>query len=138
MSLRPSAIAEEQAGSRGLYVVIDDPDTAEVLLIPCSFEHRRVLTREQYEAEGRFEVHPSQISPDPSDRDRGLREWLRSDEASDLLARRIYEYSEQAEGATWPVWTDLSEKSGWLAVAGAFLVALADAAPTSSQEGTEG
>lgn len=62
MSLRPSAIVEERDRAGGLFVVIDDPGTEGVLLIPASFAHRQVLTREQYEAEGRFDVYPSQTS----------------------------------------------------------------------------
>lgn len=149
MSLRPSAIAEEQAGLCGLYVVIDDPDTAGVLLIPCSFEHRRVLAREQYEEKGRFEIHPPQPSPDPSDRDRGLVERF-VEEIREEAATLRSQASDSEERASLD---DLSaeEVMGEKCAAHALTVAACRlsgalerldgkqmAAPTSSEEGAEG
>lgn len=60
MSLRPTAIVQEQGGAKGLYVAIVDPDTTGVLLLPCSFEHRRVVTR--VELEDGFELHPARVT----------------------------------------------------------------------------
>jgi hypothetical protein len=68
MSLRPTAIAEERDGIQGLYVVIDDPDTTGALLIPISFEHRRVISRA--DLTNRFELHPAR-SPQQSVPDTG-------------------------------------------------------------------
>lgn len=70
MSLRPSAIVEQKFGPKGMYVAIDDPDTTGVLLIPCSFAHRRVASRSEISAD--FDVYPSQ----PSSRDEEVREAL--------------------------------------------------------------
>jgi hypothetical protein len=71
MSLRPTEIALEKTGSKGFYVAIDDPDTVGVLLIPCSFEHRRVVSRA--ELENGFELHPARCSEPvpPSPREAG-------------------------------------------------------------------
>jgi hypothetical protein len=54
MSLQPVAIAEDKQG--GLFVVIDDQDAAEALLIPCSFDHRRVIDREELHG-GDYTLH---------------------------------------------------------------------------------
>lgn len=64
-----------------------------------------------------------------------LREWLRSDEAVEILARGIYEYSDRAEGSNWSTWAELTAKAkaGWLATAGDFLAALADKAPADPE-----
>jgi hypothetical protein len=44
VSLAPTAIAEDSRA--GMWVVVDDDGESEqVLLIPCSFAHRRVVTR---------------------------------------------------------------------------------------------
>ena len=53
MSLRPTAIAMTATG--GMYVVIDDPGDLDALLIPCSFEHRRVTPRSEV---ADLELHP--------------------------------------------------------------------------------
>lgn len=62
MSLRPTAIALEKGGAYGLYVAIDDPDSEGVLLVPCSFEHRRVVTRDELEAD--FVLYPARGEAD--------------------------------------------------------------------------
>lgn len=60
MSLRPTAIVQEKGGAKGLFVAIDDPDTTGVLLIPCSFAHRLVVTR--VELEDNYELHPARAA----------------------------------------------------------------------------
>lgn len=60
MSLRPTEIALEKSGAQGLFVAIDDPDTVGVLLVPCSFEHRRVVSRADLEND--FELHPARCA----------------------------------------------------------------------------
>lgn len=61
MSLRPTALAVDRQSQTGMYVVIDDPDTDVPLLIPASFDHRRIdVTREELYG-GRFEVHRARV-----------------------------------------------------------------------------
>lgn len=64
MSLRPTAIAID---SLGMYVVIDDPETDGPLLIPCSWNHRRIdVSREELARD--YELHsasPTQPKSDP-------------------------------------------------------------------------
>lgn len=61
MSMRPTGLIVEPSG--GVYAVIDDPDAASVLLIPCSFNHRRVVSRDELASLGEF--HPTQAAPSP-------------------------------------------------------------------------
>lgn len=58
VSLRPSAIAVSNHGA--MYAVIDAPDDAEALLIPCSWEHRHLEARDELKGD-RFELHPAQL-----------------------------------------------------------------------------
>lgn len=61
MSLRPTGIALEQGGTQGLYVVIDDPESSGPLLIPCSWEHRRLdVSREDLQGD-EWELHPARL-----------------------------------------------------------------------------
>jgi hypothetical protein len=81
MSLRPTEIALEKAGTKGLYVAIDDPDTVGVLLIPCSFEHRRVVSR--VDLENDYELHPARCPASPQEAgEGGLLEGLRGEIAN--------------------------------------------------------
>lgn len=65
MSLRPTALAVDRESQTGLYVVVDDPGTNVPLLIPASFEHRRIdVTREELYG-GRFEIYPARAAGEP-------------------------------------------------------------------------
>lgn len=55
MSFRPTAIAEDEHGQ--LFAVIDDPGKSAALLVPMSFDHRRVINRRQLANE--FTLHPA-------------------------------------------------------------------------------
>lgn len=62
MSLRPTAIALDDQD--GMYVVIDDPAAcAGPLLIPCSWNHRRIDVSRSKLAE-QFELHPAESKDD--------------------------------------------------------------------------
>ena len=62
MSLRPTEIAQEKHGAKGLFAAIDDPETVGVLLLPCSFAHRRVVARDELESD--YELHPARSFSD--------------------------------------------------------------------------
>lgn len=68
MSLRPTALALGK--NEAMFVVIDDKDGPEVLLIPCSWNHRQVRAREDLDD---FELH----RPTPATDDEALREVIR-------------------------------------------------------------
>lgn len=81
MSLRPTAIALDSTG--GMYVVIDDPESSGPLLIPCSFDHRRIdISRDELSD---WEIH----SAVPLSEDSGQ-------ETPQDAARRIREETERS------------------------------------------
>ena len=68
MSMNPTGLVIDNLGGAGIFTVIDDgPDSAQVLVIPGSFYHRRLVPRGEVPSLG--EYHPARVPPPAEDDD---------------------------------------------------------------------
>lgn len=108
MSLTPTAMLET---STGLYVVIDEGEGYDaVLIIPASFDHRRVVARADLEAMGTLHPATTDSPQDVADElAAGVRSFLASLPfmAPEMVAPRLAELLAEYEAAGEPTRDDV-------------------------------